>query len=126
MASLERDATSGHFRIRFRYGGVAYKRSLKTTQLNNAETVLLRVKETIYLLEKGRIEIPSNADPGTFILSDGKRLSKLETPKIRTLSSLFGAYRQSLPAGAKEESTLASEYRHLAHLEKHLVGGLMP
>ena len=64
MASIEFDEVSGRYRIRFRYGGKPYKRSLKTTEKREAETVVGRVEETIRLLERGRIDIPSGADPG--------------------------------------------------------------
>jgi len=69
MASLEADAASERFRIRFRYGGESYKRSLKTTDRCEANAILGRVEETIRLLERGRLEIPPDADPGVFILS---------------------------------------------------------
>ena len=121
MASLEFDPVAKRFRIRFRYNGGTYKRSLKTSNRKDAQAVVERVEETIRLLERGRLEMPSNADPATFILSDGKRISATdESSKARTLGSLFKTYRDSLPPGAKEASTLKAEDRHIKHLKRHL------
>jgi integrase len=122
MASLELDPTSGRFRVRFRYGGIPFKRSLKTGDRREAESVVGRIEETIRLLERGRLEMPAHADPGAFILSDGKLLSRIVAPSIRTLGDLFRAYRDNLPAGAKEESTIKAEDRHIRHLIRHLHG----
>lgn len=117
---MEIDRASGRVRVRFRYNGIAYKRSLKTADRQEAAAVVGRIEETIRLLERGRLEMPPNADPGTFIFSDGKRVSKVVAPRIRTLEALFTAYRDSLPVGAKEESTLVAENRHMKHLTRHL------
>ena len=109
MAYLELDTTSSLYRIRFRYGGRPYKRSLKTSDRVEAEGVAGRVQET-RLLERGRLELPPNADPGAFILSDGKLNAK-------------PLYTEKLPAGAKEQTTLQGEAIHRKHLLRHLKGG---
>ena len=69
MASLELDPVSGRHRIRFRFAGRAYKRSLKTQDRREARAVVGRVDEMIRLLERGRLELPTGAEPGAFILS---------------------------------------------------------
>ena len=122
MASLEYDVASNRYRLRFRYAGRAYKRSLKTTNQREARTVASRVDETIRLLEHGRLEIPPEADPAAFILSDGKSNGKPTTPAIRTLEDLFTLYTEKLPTGAKEASTLEGEAIHRKHLLRHLKG----
>jgi site-specific recombinase XerD len=120
MASLDFDPASGRFRIRFRYAGRPYKRSIKTTNPREAKAILGRVQETLMLVERGRIEIPADADPGAFILSDGKRNGKAVAPKVRTLADLFDLYEQSVPVGAKETNTLDGEKRHMRHIKRHL------
>ena len=120
MSSLEQDTKSGRYRLRFRYGGTAYKRSLKTKDKRHAELVLARVEETIGLLERGRLELPPDADPGTFILTDGKLREKPKAPKVRTLGDLFRIYRERLPEGAKEPTTLKTEETYIGHLLRHL------
>ena len=122
MAYLEIDTTSGLYRIRFRYGGRPYKRSLKTSDRVEAEGVAGRVQETIRLLERGRLELPPNADPGTFILSDGKLNAKPLAAKPLTLAELFDLYVEKLPAGAKEATTLQGEAIHRKHMLRHLKG----
>ena len=101
MASIEFDEASGRYRIWFRYAGKPYKRSLKTTEKREAEAVVGRVEETIRLLERGRLDIPSDADPGVFILSDGKLNWKLTAEQEYTLEKLLDLYPKSLPEGAK-------------------------
>lgn len=123
MASLEADAASGRFRIRFRYGGESYKRSLKTTDQSEANVVLGRVEETIRLLERGRLEMPPDSDPGVFILSDGKLNGKAVASLVRTLDDLFRIYQEKLPTGAKEDTTLTGENRHIRHLLRLLGSG---
>src|SRR5437016_1309212 len=89
MASIQLDPASGRYRIRFYYGGCEYKRSIKTTDETAACALLHRVEETIRFLEQGRLEMPPDADPAQFILSDGKRTAKVKTAAVRTLGELF-------------------------------------
>ena len=108
MASLELDKASGRYRVRFRHAGGAFKRSLKTSDRREAKAVLGRVEETIRLLERGRLDLPSDSDPGLFILSDGKLNGKAVAPKGYSLAGLVRLYLQSLPEGAKAHSTLSA------------------
>lgn len=91
MASLHRDEASGKYRIRFYYGGIEYKRSVKTGNDEEAQAVKSRVEETLRLLERGRLEIPPGADPGRFILSDGKMNGKPVVQKALSLPTMLGA-----------------------------------
>ena len=116
MASLHRDEDSGKYRIRFYYGGVEYKRSLKTSSDEEAQAVRSRVEETLRLLERGRLEMPPGADPARFILSDGKLNGKPVVQKALTLAALFALYEAGIPEGAKEPNTLTTERLHRKHL----------
>ena len=120
MAHIELDESSRRYRIRFRYGGKEYKRSLKTTSEGEANSILGRVEETVRLLERGRMVLPSDADAGTFILSDGKRNGKPIRQPILTLKDLLTGYHKSLPEGTKAESTIDGEKIHHQHLLRHL------
>jgi hypothetical protein len=51
MASLELDPASGRYRVRFRYEGQAFKRSLRTKHQRVALATLGQVEETLRLLE---------------------------------------------------------------------------
>lgn len=124
MASLEFDNSAENFLVRFRYNGRSYKRSLHTGSEREARAVAGRIEETIQLIERGRIEMPPNADPASFILSDGKRVGEKKAAETLTLKGLFDIYQEELPAGAKEESTLEGEKRHFVRLLKHIRGNV--
>jgi len=120
MAHLRRDPLSGYLYIRFRYSGRSFNRSLKTRDDYEAGAICGRIEETILLLERGRIEMPTDADPADFILSDGKRNGKPVKPKISTLADLFHTYNEEMPTGAKEPETIAGEKWHQKLFLKHL------
>jgi integrase len=125
MASLQFDPASSRFRIRFYYGGQEYKRSIKTTDETKARSVLQRVEDTLLFLEQGRFEIPLDADPAQFILSDGKRTAKPTISVVRSLGKLFETYEAQFTQGAKERNTRRVEKIHAAHL-KRLIGAATP
>lgn len=81
-----------------------------------------RIEETIRLLERGRIEMPPEAEPGAFILSDGKMSGKPRAPQVRMLADLFQVYREGFPPGAKADTTIKTERTHMGHLTRHLKG----
>lgn len=121
MASLQLDPLSGRYRIRFYFLGREYKRSLHTKQRRIAMVSLGQVEETLRLIESGMAEVPSNVEPGAYIVS-GARLRQEQRPQspVRTVADLFVIYQQELPAGAKEEQTLRGERIHFKHLLRHL------
>ena len=120
MASLEFDKTSRRYRIRFRFRGRSYQRTTKTGDAEEAAGVVSRVAETIRLLERGRLEMPADADPGIFIISDGKQVKKTVTERANTLEAVLATYQKSIPPGAKAETTIETEGLHIAHLLQHL------
>jgi hypothetical protein len=65
MAWLQTDP-SGNQPIDFRFGGKKCKRSLRLKDLKNAPRKLIRLDETIDLIEAGRIEIPGAVDVPRF------------------------------------------------------------
>ena len=101
MAHLRRVPKSS---IRFRYAGRSLNRSLKTKNQWEAEAIGGRIREILLLRDRGRIERPPNADPAEFMLSDGKRLGKIEKPKVATLGDLFDVYTSEMPVGVKDFS----------------------
>ncbi len=117
MASLEQHPTSKVFRIRFRFGGRQFFRSIKTQDRKVARSILGRVEETLRLIEQGRLEIPADAEPGAFILSDGKHKQKPASAKnLVSLKRLFELYQERRIDGAKEPSTIKTEETHIKHL----------
>ena len=123
MANLYQ-ATSGVWRIRFRFSGRQYYRSIDTSDQKRALQVKHQVEETLDLLKRGRISLPEGAnmdEAGWFIVSGG-RLST--NPSVsttsRTLNAATDAYFESLPEGAKAGSSLYTERIHVAHLLRFL------
>ncbi|MEO1497665.1 MAG: tyrosine-type recombinase/integrase [Planctomycetota bacterium] len=122
MASLEIDPASGRYRVRFRYAGQEYKRSLRTKSRPVATASLGQVEEALRMLAMGMVELPSDVDEGTFIVS-GARVRQQKKPPlsaVQTLEDLFRVYQEELPVGSKEERTLAGERLHFKHLLRHL------
>lgn len=124
MAWLERKGTL--FRIRFRFGGKKQFVALKTEKEREANTCLARFEENLRLAERGRLEIPDDADVGVFLLSDGK-VNRRPQDESRaapvTLAELFSGYREKYPKRAKEENTRYTERIHMAHLERLIGAG---
>lgn len=120
MASIREDKRTGRYLILFRFGGQQFQRSLKTTSPREANDARARVDETIRLIERGRIEMPDDADPATFILLDGKHTKTAGARQRLSLGALFDAYEQGRIERAKEDTTIATEGIHLGHLRKYL------
>ncbi|MFO0792426.1 MAG: hypothetical protein U0805_23440, partial [Pirellulales bacterium] len=99
MAWLNFDEASGNFRVGFRFDGQQFKRSLKTADRREAEALRGRIDDTIRLIERGRLELPPDVDPATFILSDGKRSGEKERRERLTLEQLIDRYQAELPEG---------------------------
>jgi hypothetical protein len=70
MAWIEKRGET--YRINFRYSGRHFSRSPKTGEESKAEMTRLRVEEALSDLERGRLQLPPDADVVTFLLSDGK------------------------------------------------------
>jgi integrase len=119
MAWLEQHPTSGHFKICFRWGGRKLKKTVKTDDPAKAQNALARFNENLNLLERGRIELPPNADIGTFLLSDGKLTGKVDTapsPKALTLGEIRDRYLAVHANGAMEANSLDTVRIHLRHV----------
>ncbi len=65
MASLQREPT-GMFHITFCYGGKRFKRSLNTKSEKKALGRKANIEETIDLVERGRLNVPTGADTTQF------------------------------------------------------------
>lgn len=126
MASLQFDPAAGVFRIRFRFRGRAFFRSLHTGSEREAQARLGAAEKTIRAIEDGYLSLPAGVEPGDFILSDGRIDSAPETELPReaagplTLGTLFDVYERELTPGAKEANTLDTERTHRRHLVAHL------
>jgi integrase len=122
VAWLDFDNAAERYRVGFRFDGRQYRRSLKTSDAREARALLGRIEETILLIERGRLELPPDVDPATYILSDGKRTGEEKRRERLTVKQLIDRYQAELPPGAKEESTLEGERIHFKHLLRHFRG----
>lgn len=113
VASLEHDSESQSYRIRFRFAGRAFKRSLSTPDRKLARSTLARVEETLSLIANDRLEVPEDVDPAEFILSDGKRAQPIATRRPLTLGELCQMFQERRVPGAKEASTIKTEDLHI-------------
>ncbi len=122
MASLHEDERTGNWIIMFRWRGQQFRRSCETTKKSDAAGIEARVEDTIRLLKLGRIEIPKGADPGVWIMSDGKLTAKPKpkTGQLRRLGEICDAYLTDQIA--KADNTVACEKIHVRHL-KRVLGG---
>ena len=121
MASLQ-EYPNGIFHVHFRIRGQRFKRSLKTRNHVEARGRVARLRDTIRLVEAGRLELPHDQDVGVFLLTDGKQIDHRSFSDVRSLKQLFAAYDVALPPGAKEESTLEGEQLHRRHMLRILTG----
>jgi integrase len=119
MAWLEQHPTSGHFKICFRWAGRKVKKTVRTVDRVIAESALARFEENLQLVERGRLELPLDADVGSFLLSDGKIWGKpvaIPADQIQTLGELHDAYVEVHVNGAIERSSLTTICVHFRHL----------
>ncbi|MHC4404827.1 MAG: tyrosine-type recombinase/integrase [Planctomycetota bacterium] len=121
MASLDQHK-SGTFRIRFRYGGRQFFRSLDTDDPATAQALKGQVEETLRLLKRGVLSLPNNATTeqvGSFIVTGGKRNGKDDLRGGRTLGEAIDQY---LLKGTRNKagSTVAGERTHAGHIKRVL------
>lgn len=109
MPWLEQHPTSGRFKICFRWGGRQFKKTVKATDRRDTHAILQRVQENLGLAERGRLEIPTDADVATFFVSDGKLTDRPKLPpppKPLTLGELRDSYLRAHSGGALEANSL--------------------
>jgi hypothetical protein len=116
LASLHHNPESGVYSVRFRYDGRNVNRSLRTRDGRQARELVVRIEETIQLIQRGRIEFPPHARAVEFIMADGRMTRAATMSKAIGLKQLFETYQARLPVGHKEESTLVGEQSHLPFL----------
>jgi integrase len=122
MASVQLDRGSNLYRIRFRFGGKAYFRSLGTKSEAEADALRGRAESVIQAIGQGFLTVPPDTDPGDFILAGGKTIQPsivIEPPKSITLAGLFETYERELTPGSKEVNTRETERTHRRNLIAH-------
>jgi hypothetical protein len=109
MPWIERDP-SGFYHVAFRFQRRRFRRSLKTLCRRDAEILSARLEENLRLVERGRLTLPRNVDPGTFLISDGKLAHRGEPrPARATLHELTKGYLCSFDDDAGRPDDMALE-----------------
>ena len=127
MASLDRHA-GGVWRVRFRFGGTSFFRSLDTEDETVALGIKASIEETISLIRRGRLDLPDGADPDTtwlFLLSGGRITAEPIVEKPTTLGAVVDEYLAAIPAGSKEFGSIYTERIHAKHLQT-ILGKSLP
>ena len=106
MAWLEKDRRTGIFQVVVRLENGKLKRSLKTEDEKEANSILGTIENTIKAINQGWIDIPDDIDLGEFLISGGKATTKQKLQRQLMLSELFDRYFASLPADSLEQSTV--------------------
>jgi integrase len=120
MAWLEQHRTSGHYHLCFRFGGKKYRRTLDTSDTKSAEATRLRFEENLVLLERGRFELPPDADLITFLLSDGKLAAPPVVASSPLLGDVFDRYLATCGNGSMEANSLEMLILHLKQIRRKL------
>ncbi len=122
MAGLHRDS-SGLFYVHYYFDRRRFKRSLRTTNEDEARTLKRRVEETIGYIKQGLIEVPEDPSPNQLwqILQSGGRRRRLPSiSKALSLGKVCSDYINSYAYGAKEKSSLKTEQHHINHFTRIL------
>lgn len=118
MATLEQ--RGGAFRLIFYYCGNRYSQRVDVTDNDAAEKIKASAEEQLDLIKQGRVQVPEGTDLGLFVVTAG-RLTKEQTPEqTLPLGELYNLYKDSLPEGSIEDSTLLTTRIHLNHLSRIL------
>lgn len=120
MASIEKRGK--RFRLIFRFNEKRHAVNLKSKDRKDAEACRIRLEENQQLVERGRLTVPTGADLGLFLLSDGRLEKPVEVVHVPTLKEVFKTYQETFTLGAKEPVTRKMEDIHMDHLAR-IIGG---
>ena len=116
MAWLEK--RGGRFRVAFRYGGKKYHHELQTESEREANALVGRVDENLILMERGKLDPPTDGNLALFLISDGKIAEKPKIEESLPVALFFRRYTAEFTEGAKEANTRYTETIHVKHLER--------
>jgi integrase len=122
MASIQKIGTT--YYVRFNFAGKQRRRSLDIEDAGEAEAARIAVELTLHRIRTGQLPPPPpGEDVEAYIISEGKAKSATKASEPVTLEQLWDGYLKSLPANAKERSSLATETLHFGHLLRILKPG---
>ena len=121
MATLRHDRRTGNWQIRLYWNGGQQERSCNTKKRSKALRTLAVVEDTIELLKSGRLTMPDDVEPISWIVSGGKVQKKPGTngrAKDNRFGKICDGYLEDQQQ--KQETTLCGERIHIGHLKKLL------
>jgi hypothetical protein len=101
------------FHAAFDWGGVSYTHSLRTKDEQEAEVRIAPIRDTLYRLEQGTVQMPPDSDPKAFILSGGRHTTKPRNQPALTVGALADLY---LAARKVEPNTLRLHLKHVKRI----------
>lgn len=116
-------AVKGNFHVGFEVAGRQYTASLRTKSRREAEVRIGPIRDVLYRIENGTLEVPAGADVRAFVLAGGKVVSKPKAAEGITLDAL----RDEYPAAKSnvEENSRKTIKIHLGHVAKILGGSTL-
>src|SRR5262245_32844016 len=96
----------GNYHASFTWGGVSYTHSLRTKNPREAEVRIGPIRDTLYRLEQGTLQVSPGADIKSFILSSGQHLSKPRSEPGLTIGALADLYLASRKVEPNTHKTL--------------------
>jgi integrase len=115
VVSLEQ-RYAGRYRIVFCWQGERRCYSLGKLPEQEARSCRDRLEESLRDVDRGRLEVPSDAGVGRFLVSGGKLTAKPTLKAPLTLRDLLKRYQAEHPEGVKESSTRSTESIHIGNL----------
>src|SRR4051794_33423550 len=108
MASYKYNAKTASARIHFRYEGQQHSRVEKVDSERHAQRMVALIEETLIDLARGKLVMPPDVDPRSFIMTGGRVVKRPEpvadplraTPETATIATIFDTYAATLTTGS--------------------------
>jgi integrase len=111
----------GNWHASFDWAGVSYTHSLRTKDEREANVRIGPIRDTLYRLENGTIQVPPGSEPKPFILSGGQLTNKPQHTPPLTVGALADRY---LASRKVEPNTLKTLTFHFNHVKRLLGAGI--
>ncbi|WP_165071929.1 tyrosine-type recombinase/integrase [Paludisphaera rhizosphaerae] len=109
---------NGNYHVGFEYAGKQYTHSLRTKSKKEADVRVGVIRDTLYRLESGTLEIPPGADVKSFVVAGGKIVEAPKPIESITLERLRDEYSDARIG--VESNTRKTIRIHLNHVAKIL------
>lgn len=117
MAKPQKNKQTGTYRYRPVLNGKQIFCHLDTTNEREAIALAYNIDRAIFDYEHGLRVVPDGVSVLDWVRSGGTK--QATTDEQHTFSELVESYRDSVPRGAKADSTISTERTHLKHLLAH-------